>query len=123
MTAMQSFAVGMLKDMAMSQRCHSDLHPTRTSSPRGSPLGVLHGRGLDLTTLALLPGEGARRQRHIFSIHSFRDNGRLVYPPPAGEVPTPCGGPGTTGRERDWRSQAVTREGLENRWQGTGQPQ
>lgn len=25
--------------------------------------------------------------------------------------------------DRDWRSQAVTREGLGNRWQGTGQPQ
>lgn len=52
-------------------------------------------------TLALLPGEGARRQRYIFSGHSFWDNGRLVYPPPAGEVPVPCGGPGPAGGQRE----------------------
>lgn len=51
-------------------------------------------------TLTPLPGERARRQRHIFSGHSFRDNGRPVYPPPAGEVPVPCGGPGPSGGQR-----------------------
>lgn len=87
MTAMQSFAVGMLRDITKSQRCHSDLHPTRTSSRRGSPLGVLHGRELDPMTLALLPGERARRQRHIFSIHSLRIMGGWCILPLLGMSP------------------------------------